>query len=81
VPISATQLYGCHSKPRERRKVVVQDGWRRVSIENRSTGVPTSFVTPNLISIPDPMSSDCRYDRAATDARCAGCPNMPQQSA
>lgn len=80
MPISATQLYGCHSKPRECRDVLVQDGWTEWTTVKHGT-MPVQTRLPVMVRIPNPMSADCRYDRASTDSRCAGCPNMPQQSA
>lgn len=59
--------YGCSNRPRERNNVIVQDGWSVV----RLGGKPSRL--PRMVERPDPMSKDCRYDKAQIDPQCADC--------
>lgn len=63
------RLYGCHNKPRPTAATshVAQSGWCHY-IER---GAPVRM--PILTVIPHVMSTDCKYDKAGTDAGCAGC--------
>lgn len=52
--------YSCHNQPRQRDGVTVQDGW-------------TEDGRRNMVHIPSVNSLECRFDKMAEDARCAGC--------
>ncbi len=61
-------LYACHDLPREARTYIAQDGW-----ENMRDGYGNPCRVPRLVDVPHAMSTNCRYDRAHDDSRCAGC--------
>lgn len=65
--------YGCFNRPDPADRVVVQDGWRRVDVPT-SYGVPITFQVRNLITVPNPMSRDCKYaQHTPDDPQCSGC--------
>jgi hypothetical protein len=70
-----TQLYGCHNRPREPKPVLVQRGWVEMGLHpnDSPTGMRERVCLPRMIAIPFTMSTDCRYDKSATDNACAGC--------
>jgi prolyl-tRNA synthetase len=70
---SAIAVYGCHNKPREPKTYLAQDGYG----EPCQDGFGVWFKGAKYVEVPHVMSLDCRYDRAATDPRCAACKNMP----
>ena len=65
--------YGCHSRPRPTlaTSYVTQAGWRETVI---GADGPVRF--PVYAEVKHVMSTDCRYDAAATDRQCAGCPHI-----
>jgi hypothetical protein len=65
--------YGCHSRPRPTPETsyVTQTGWSETVT---SALVPVRF--PVYAEIKHSMSTDCRYDKKATDRQCAGCPHI-----
>ncbi len=67
--------YACHDKPREAKPLLVQDGWH---FDINYAGEPTRL--PRMVGIPHAMSTDCRYDRAHADSRCAGCRSKATES-
>lgn len=63
-------MYGCHNKPRPVKGASVRamDGYR-VSY----TAAKTGTMVICWKSIPFTMSTECQYDKSATDTSCKGC--------
>lgn len=70
---SAIAVYGCHDKPREIEPYFAQDGFHPAA--DNLDG--TFYRAARFVQVPHVMSTDCRYDKAATDPRCASCKNLP----
>lgn len=65
--------HGCYNLPREVPTYLAQDGW---IIDRDSDGHITR--RPRYVEVAhDAMSTDCRYDKAQTDSKCAGCSAKP----
>jgi hypothetical protein len=71
-------LYACHNKPREVPMYFAQDGYHAERWIDYQEG--TVAREPVYIMVPHVMSTDCRYDRAHTDSRCAGCNSMQEKA-
>lgn len=68
--------YGCHNKPRPVAGAVThqaQAGWA-VFRDGYNRPCPV----PVYIDIKHVMSTECRYDASAKDARCTGCQHINQ---
>jgi hypothetical protein len=62
--------YGCHNRTDKSPIYLAQDGYSVVDIG--ITGAVWTR-TPQFTEVPHVMSEDCRYDKRATDSKCAGC--------
>ena len=71
----AAALYACHNKPREVPKYLAQDGYFPAC-----TDISGISRAARYIEITHVMSTDCRYDRAQTDSRCAGCNSIQEKA-
>lgn len=67
--------YSCHNKPREVPAYFAQDGYHEAAQCHDGTFCRAA----RHIVVQHVMSTDCRYDRAQTDPRCAGCHALPNQ--
>lgn len=83
--MSSTAItYGCHNKPRPVTGAVThqaQDGWQYVDVlcaipYESPRDEPTRI--PVMVDIKHTMSTECRYDASAKDARCTGCQHINQ---
>jgi len=63
--------YGCHSKPRRREPLVVNNGFHF----NRHLAGRGQESVLHRVTIPDFGSLECRYDKSLSDASCSGCPH------
>jgi uncharacterized lipoprotein NlpE involved in copper resistance len=70
---SAIAVYGCHNKTREVPDYLAQDGYFPAGANPDGTFVRSA----RYVAVPHVMSTNCRYDRAATDPRCVACKNLP----
>jgi hypothetical protein len=68
--------HGCYNLPREVPTYVAQDGWNVIR-----DGLGNPHRIPRHIDVPHAMSTDCRYDKAQTDSKCAGCSAKPEGEA
>jgi hypothetical protein len=62
--------YGCHNQPRPTpaTSYIGQAGWRDMRDQ---FGAPVR--SPVFVDIPHQLSTDCRFDRSASDVKCSGC--------
>lgn len=58
--MNTTSRYGCFNKADHKPTYMAQLGW---NLDN----------TRNMVSVPDEMSRECKYDRTDKDPKCAGC--------
>jgi hypothetical protein len=70
---SAIAVYGCHNKTREVPPYFAQDGFHDAC----QNGDGTFWRAARFVQVPHIMSTDCRYDKAGIDPRCAACKNLP----
>lgn len=71
------KTYGCHNTTRQ-PNYLVQDGWQthRINTQDR-----TVVQLPKYRVHEDTMSTECRYDLAHQDPRCAGCTKTTRHAA
>jgi hypothetical protein len=62
-------LYACHNRPDISPTYLAQDGYG----EPIQDGFGVWFKGAKYVEVPHVMSEDCRYDKRATDSKCAGC--------
>lgn len=68
-----SRVYGCHNQPRPVAGAVThqaQAGWGVVLLKGNGC-VPVRV--PFMVDIRHIMSTDCRYDKSATDPCCRAC--------
>jgi ribosomal protein L37AE/L43A len=61
--------YGCHNRPDKSPTYLAQDGY----CEPFQDPSGVWFKGTKYVEVPHVMSEDCRYDKRATDSKCAGC--------
>jgi hypothetical protein len=61
--------YACHNRPDKSPPYLAQDGYG----EPFQDGFGVWFKVAKYVEVPHVMSEDCRYDKRATDSKCAGC--------
>ncbi len=68
--------YGCWNKPRPQAWTTIpaHDGYTPPREQTTVIG----YRTPKVVMIKHTMSTECRYDKSATDPRCAGCEHINQ---
>jgi hypothetical protein len=67
--------YGCHNRPDKSPTYLAQDGYG----EPFQDGFGQWFKCAKYVEVPHIMSEDCRYDKRATDGKCAGCRHKEPQ--
>lgn len=73
----AANPYGCHSRLRPIAGSIThaaQDGYDEST--HVAPGALAYFKVPRWVPVRHVMSTECGYDKSATDARCAGCPHV-----
>jgi hypothetical protein len=71
-------LNGCHNRPKLKHTTVVQAGWYS-NILNHDHQVYTK--QPRMITIGDPMSKDCQYQKLKKDdPKCLGCKHLESEN-
>lgn len=64
--------HGCYNKPRQfDGKYTAQAGW---SATYQDRGAPVRV--PVFVEVQSSFKPGCKYDKAASDARCVGCDNL-----
>jgi hypothetical protein len=64
--------YGCHNRADKSPTYLAQDGYFEPCVD----GFGQWGKAAKYVEVPHIMSEDCRYDKRATDSKCAGCRHM-----
>jgi hypothetical protein len=75
--IKSTDKYGCHNRKPFKPSFKAQDGTRFEGFLNQGRTVHSQIFD----TVKHRMSTDCQYDKAATDSRCAGCKHINESNA
>lgn len=75
----SARVYGCNNlqRPTVKTSHVGQAGWSGIFRD----GLGNPCRTPIYVEIKHVMSTDCKYDKAGTDAGCVGCKHANGESA
>lgn len=70
--------YGCHNRPRPTAasSYIAQAGW--VGVKGGSLGTQRHPIHVEIMSAFG--TTDCQYDKSATDAACAGCNHATKEN-